>query len=140
MNLKQRVDRTSEVIGRFRDKPFAWNTRGNCIHLAKAQAKVLGVRTPTVPKFATYAGAVKALKATGHDTLETLLDSLLPRIPAARMIVGDIAMLPGQAPFGALVIAAGGQKVIGWHETDLSRMLPIEVTKAEIIAAWAVGR
>lgn len=140
MNLKERVDRTSGVIEAFRVKQFAWETRGNCIHLAKAQAKALGVRTPTVPRFRTYAGAVKALKATGHVSLENLLDSLFPRIPSSRMIVGDIAMLPGLAPFNALVIAAGGQKVIGWHESDLSRMHPIEVRRADIIAAWAVGR
>lgn len=140
MNLNDRVIRTSEVIERFRGKPFAWNTRGNCIHLAKAQAKALGKRTPTVPKFTTYKSAVKALKATGYESLEALLDSLFPRIPSARMIVGDIAMLPGLAPFNALVVAAGGQKVIGWHESDMSRMHPIEVGRAEVIAAWAVGR
>lgn len=140
MNLKERVDRTSEVIERFRGKPFAWNTRGNCIHLAKAQAKALGIRTPAVPKFTTYAGAVKALRSTGHDSLEGLLDTIFPRVPVAKMIVGDIAMLPGREPFGALVIAAGGQKVLGWHESDMSRMHPIEVSRAEIIAAWSVGR
>jgi hypothetical protein len=140
MNLNERVSRTAEVIERFRDKPFAWDTRGNCIHLGKAQAKALKVRTPTVPRFSTYAGAVKALKATGYDSLEALLDSLFPRIAPARLIVGDIAMLPGLAPFNALVIAAGGQKVLGWHEADMSRMLPIEVSKAEFVAAWAVGR
>jgi hypothetical protein len=140
MNLKERADRTTDVIERFRDKPFAWGTRGNCIHLAKAQAKAMGVRTRAVPKFSTYAGAVKALKSTGHNSLEELLDWYFPRIPSAKMIVGDIAMLPGLAPFNALVIAAGGQKVLGWHESDMSRMWPIEVTKAEIVAAWAVGR
>lgn len=140
MNLKQRVDQTSEVIARFRDKPFAWNTRGNCIHLAKAQARALKVRTPTVPRFTTYAGAVKALKATGCETLEELLDRHLRRIPPAMMIVGDIVMVPGQAPFNALAIAAGGNMIVGWHEHDMSRMHPIEVRKAEIIAAWAVGR
>lgn len=139
MNLAERVARTNGVIEQFKGKPFDWKTRGNCIHLAKAQAKALKVRTPTVPRFTTYAGAVKALKATGHESLETLLDSLFLRIPTSRMIVGDIAMLPGRAPFGALVIAAGGQKVIGWHG-DAECLQPVEVNSCDFIAAWAVGR
>lgn len=141
MNLKERADKTNAVISLYRKKPFEWSTRGNCVHLAKAQAKGLGVKgLPSVPRFTTYAGAVKALKRTGFDTLEALMDSLFPRIAPARMIVGDIGMLPGREPFGALVIAAGGAKVLGWHEADLSQMRPIEVSKADFVAAWAIGR
>jgi hypothetical protein len=140
MNLKQRVERTEQVLARFRDKPFAWNSRGNCIHLAKAQARALGVRTPSVPRFSSYSGAVKALKGTGHDTLEALLDTMFRRIPPAKLLVGDLAMVAGVAPFGSLTIACGGAYVLGWHEQDLTRMVPIEIARSEFIAAWAVGR
>ena len=139
MNLAERAKATGAVIERFRDKPFAWDTTGNCIHLMRAQAAALGVNMPVVPRFRSPLGARKALHKTGHKTLEALMDSMFPRIAPARMIVGDVGMVPGEAPFNALVVSVGGGKVVGWHE--LSDVLEvIELSKADYIAAWAVGR
>ncbi|RYD63238.1 MAG: hypothetical protein EOP58_11770 [Sphingomonadales bacterium] len=140
MTLADRARATGTVIERFRDKPFAWDTTGNCIHLSHKQAKALKVKVPTVPKFRTPLGARKALKKMGFDTLEGLMDSMFPRIAPARMIVGDIGMVPGEAPFNALVVSVGGGKVVGWHGADLSRLQNIALSKADFVAAWAVGR
>lgn len=140
MNLADRAKATGTVIDRFRGKPFAWDTSGNCIHLARAQAKALKVKgVPTVPTFRTPLGARKALRKKGFDTMEALMDSLFPRIAPARMIVGDIGMVPGEAPFNALVVSVGGGKVVGWHEaSDVLEV--IKLSKADYVAAWAVGR
>lgn len=139
MNLPERAQATGTVIERFRGKPFAWDTTGNCIHLMRAQAAALGVSMPVVPHFRTQLGARKALVKTGHKTLESWMDAKFPRIAPARMIVGDVGMVPGDAPFNALVVSVGGGKVVGWHE--LSDVLEvIRIDKGDYIAAWAIGR
>lgn len=140
MKLHARALATSAVIDRFQPKPFSWKTRGNCAHLAVAQARAMGARLPSVPRFESHAGAVRALRRMGFDTLEALLDRHLRRIPPAMLIVGDLAMLPGAAPFGALTVATGGAHLIGWHEADLSKMHSFAISKTDIVAAWAVGR
>lgn len=134
MNLAERVAATEKVVARFRDRPFEWGKERTCIHLARAQMRALGHKPPTVPRFRSALTATRALKATGHDTLEGLLDSLLPRIAPAEMWVGDLALMEGEPPFHAIVIAAGG-KVLGYHEDTPERgIVPIEVES--FIGAW----
>lgn len=140
MNLSERAKATGAVIERFREKPFAWNTSGNCVHLMRAQAAALGVSMPVVPRFRSPMGAQKALRKTGFKTLEEWMDGHFRRIAPARMIVGDIGMVPGEAPFNALVVAVGGSEVVGWHGADTSRLQNIALSKADFIAAWAIGR
>lgn len=72
-----------------------------------------------IPDFRSPAGARTALKATGHSTLEALLDSLFPRIAPAAMWVGDLALMQGGGAFDAIVICAGG-KMIGYHDDHLA--------------------
>jgi hypothetical protein len=137
-SLHSRAALTEKVVARFRDKPFDWTKAATCIHLARAQVAAFGHRPPPVPKFRSALSAKKALKARGFDSLEAMLDTLLPRIPPAAMLVGDLALLPGEEGMDTLVIAAGGGMVLGWHGDDASRMRPIIVTGADIIAAWRV--
>jgi hypothetical protein len=115
MNLAERVSATETVIARYRAKPFDWATTGTCIHLARMQMVAMGHKAPSVPAFRSAIGAGKALKRAGFDSLERLLDSLLPRIAPASMLVGDLALMEGEPPFDAIVIAAG-HKVFGFHE------------------------
>lgn len=115
MNLAERVAATETVIARYRRKPFDWTTTGTCIHLARAQMIAMGHKAPTVPAFRSAIGAGKAMKKAGYASLENLLDTLLPRIAPAAMLVGDLALMEGEPPFDAIVIAAG-HKVFGFHE------------------------
>lgn len=118
-DLAQRVDATEKVVARFRGRPFDWRDRRTCIHLARAQARALGHRPPAIPDFRSALGAKTALKATGHPTLEALLDSLFPRIAPAAMWVGDLALMEGGDGFDAIVICAGS-KMIGYHDDHLA--------------------
>lgn len=140
LDLAERAAATGRVVTRFRDRPFSWRDRATCLHLVRAQMRALGHRPPRIPDFRSPIGARRALQARGQDSVQALLDSLLPRIAPAAMIVGDIALLPGEPPFEAAVIAAGGQKVFGWHGEDLSRLVPIEIGRGDLISAYAVGR
>lgn len=134
MNLVERVAATEAVIARYRAKPFDWATRATCIHLARAQARAMGHKPPSIPDFRSPLGARTALRSTGHETLEALLDSLFVRIAPAAMLVGDLALLEGEPPFDAIVINAGGA-AFGWHEETPGRgIMPVKVERFK--AAW----
>lgn len=137
MNLAERVAATETVIARYRNKPFDWGTTGTCIHLARMQMIAMGHKAPSVPAFRSAIGAGKALKKAGFDTLADLLDTLLPRIPPAAMLVGDLAIMPGGSGFDAVVIGAGG-KVIGYHDDYLDRGVVNVIPEgpAPFIGAW----
>jgi hypothetical protein len=130
---------TTAVIERFRNKEFSWKTQGNCIHLARAQAAAMGHKVPIVPQFRSAFGAAKALKATGHNSVISLLDSMLPRIVPAMAVIGDIvALATDERPVGgvtleALAIHSGTNKLLGWRD-GASGIVAVEVT--EYLAAW----
>lgn len=136
--LHERALRTTSVLERFRDKPFSWSTTANCIHLGRAQLVAFGYAPPPVPLFRTPIGAKRALLKRGFATMGVLLDSMLPPIPPAAMLLGDLALLPGLAPFQALGIYDGHGSVMCWHDIDLSRMLAIAVGKADVLRAWRI--
>lgn len=136
LNPVERRDATASVAAIFRGVPMDFSKEATCLHLIRRQLIGFGYSPPEIPPFKTHRGAVRALHKTGHRTLESLIDTLLPRIAPARMRVGDIAMLPGEAPFGALVISAGG-KVLGWHgegELGLVNIIP----EVPYVAAWGL--
>lgn len=140
LDLAARAAATERVVARYRTRAFDWRDRATCVHLARAQMRALGLTPPPIPDFRSPTGARTALKRAGFDTLEALLDSMLPRIAPLAMIVGDIGLLPGDGPFQAAVIAAGGTKVFGWHDADLSRLHPVAVSVLDFDACYAVGR
>lgn len=92
----------------------------------------MGHKPPAIPDFRSARGGLTALRATGHDTLEALLDSMFQRVAPAAMLVGDLGLMDGEPPFDALVIGAGG-KVFGYHE-DAEGLAPI--AEPIIKAAW----
>lgn len=97
----------------------------------------MGHRPPAIPDFRSALGAKTALKATGHATLEALLDSLFPRIAPATMWVGDLALMEGGDGFDAIVICAGG-KMIGYHDDHLADGIVnlMGVSERPFIGAW----
>lgn len=137
LDLEQRRARTEKVVDRFRNRPFSWTGRRTCIHLARAQMRAMRHTVPTMPELRSALSAKRALLATGHSDLISLLDSLLPRIAPAEMLVGDLAAMEGGGAFDAIVIYAGG-KVLGFHDDVLERgLVPIEpIGPQPFKAAW----
>nr|WP_232307502.1 hypothetical protein [Sphingobium chungbukense] len=66
--------------------------------------------------------------------MTALLDSLLPRIAPAEMLVGDIAILPGDEGMEGIVISAGG-KLIGYNEDAPDGVKPL-MALVPLPAAW----
>ena len=77
-----------------------------------------------------------ALKKTGHDSLESLLDAMLPRIAPLAMVVGDLALVPGAGPFDALAISAGGTLLM-YHE-QAEGLANVKDALPQVKAAWRV--
>lgn len=136
-DLEARRVATEKVVARFRARPFSWTGRRTCIHLARAQMVALGHRPPKLPDLRSARAARRALVATGHPDLISLLDGVVPRIAPAEMLIGDLALMEGDALFDALVLSAGG-KVLGYHGDDLARgLVPIQpIGPQPFKAAW----
>lgn len=133
--LVRRAEATRNTLARYRRKPFDWSERATCIHMARYHLRQMGHRPPPIPDFRSALGARQALGKAGFDSVTALLDSLLPRIAPAAMLVGDLAVLEGIEGLDSVVINAGG-KVLGWHEAADDGVKPL--IAREIKAAWRV--
>jgi hypothetical protein len=134
-DIERRALATQATERRFRDRPFDWSKAATCIHLVRFHAAQLGHQLPVVPKFRTPLSAMKALKATGHDSLPALMDAYFDRVPPAFLRVGDMLALPGDGGFHSLVIKGSQHKYLGWHEdAEGCTIMEIDVTAAD--GAW----
>lgn len=134
-HMFDRVAALQKTADKFRGKPFVWG-RSDCYKLVRAHLRNMGHRAPAGQRYKSALGARRALTMTGHPTLEALIDSLLPRIAPAEMLPGDIALLPGEAPFDALAICVG-RKLMCWRE-DADELVMLSVEGGAIKAAWRV--
>jgi hypothetical protein len=133
IDLNARADATRRTAAKYRAKPFSWANRATCIHLARTQLRNLGHMPPPIPDFRSALGARRALLRAGFSSVSDLLDSLLPRISPARMLVGDLAVIEGDEGFDGIVVSAGG-KMLGWNEADASGLRILVVR--EYLGAW----
>lgn len=126
----RRAEAVAAVQAKFRKAIASWDGP-HCIPLARALLVELGHNPPQMPCYRSALGARRALKKMGFESVEALLDSFLPRIAPAQMRVGDLAAMPGDEDFPALVICAG-RKVIGFHEEQpgLVNIEPLTFTGA----------
>ena len=131
----ERMSALQKTADKYRGRAFAWGET-DCVKMARSHLRNMGHRPPKMPAYRSAIGARRALASTGHDTLEALIDSLLPRIAPAEMLAGDLALLPGEAPFDALAICVG-RKLMCWRE-DVDEMVMLSVRGDEIKAAWRV--
>jgi hypothetical protein len=120
---------------RFENRPFDWRRSATCIHLLRFHARQMGHNVPTVPRFRSALTARRALEDMGHDGLASLMDAHFERIPPAFCRVGDVMALPGDSAFDALVVRAGVNKWIGWHQ-DAEGCTVVSADMCAAIGAW----
>lgn len=119
IEMIRRQQAAQATVDRFKGQPWQLG-KNDCVRMAAFVLRRMGHR-PQLGKAGSYttgAGALRALKRAGHDTLAGALDALgLARIPPAAALPGDIVMIPGEAPLdGALTVAMGNGRVLGYHE------------------------
>lgn len=99
--------------------------------------RALGHKPPPLPDFRSAIGARTALRKTGHASLEALLDAMLPRIAPAAMLVGDLALVPGEPPFDAALGVWAGDTLLMYHE-EADALANVKDAMPQIVAAWRV--
>jgi hypothetical protein len=136
--LERRARATQKLLDDWKDRPFDWKTQSHCLRLVVEHLRRMGYKPPLsrAGSFKSALAAKGALKRAKVKTLAEAVDLMgLPRIPPAAALVGDIIELPGEAPFGALTVAVGNNRVLGWH-ADADGAVVMQ--PVEYIAAWRV--
>ncbi len=113
IDLERRRIAAQETLNAWRGRTFDWDG-SSCAHLAYDHLTNMGRDLPTMPKFTTATGAVRALKERGWGTVEAMLNDLLEPIAPAQMLVGDIGVIDGQDGLESIVISTGF-KMMAWH-------------------------
>jgi hypothetical protein len=136
-DLLRRKEATEATLARYRGKVFDWSKGITCVHLARCQMRKMGHKPPTLPRFRSMLGAKQALQERGWNTVEDMLDSMLPRIAPSRMLLGDLAVAPSGEGLGSIMVCAGPHKLLGWRE-DAPELIILDVKLNELSGAWRV--
>jgi hypothetical protein len=137
-DLIRRQAAMAKTMAKYRAAPFAWGG-AHCIPMLRSHLVAMGhKRLPKLPSYSSALGARRALREVGFDSVAGLLDSLLPRIPVARALIGDVILMGGtgedeERGLDAVTLATGGGKVAGWHQ-DAQGMVVID--PLHIKGAW----
>jgi hypothetical protein len=135
--LLTRKDATEKTMARYRRKAFDWSKGITCVHMARSHMRNMGHRPPGLPRFRSAFAAKQALTARGWTSVDDMLDSLLPRIAPAQMLLGDLATLPSEEGLGSIMVCAGPHKLLGWRE-DAPELVVLDVQLDELSGAWRV--
>ena len=131
IDLETRRVATEATLAKYRQRPLDY-VRADCVRMVRYHLLQLGHRPPSMPRYRSPIGARRAYLQAGG--LVAAFDAILPRIPHARMMLGDIAVLGGDEDMDAAVICVG-HKVFGWHEDS---DVPENLVPLQIKAAWRV--
>ena len=124
------------VVDRFKGVPFKYG-RNDCARLAAMALRLMGHRSPMAKAgiYHSAVGAVRAMRRLGFDDLVAAIDSVgLARIAPAAALAGDLILIPGEGAFGgALVMAVGNGRVLGYHEDCVGAEV---LHPVEYLTAW----
>lgn len=135
MNLVERRDVTQATMAHFLLKPFSWVKAATCLHMIRRHVRAMGKPVPTMPRFRSALTARAAMQARGWRSLAEVMDAVLPRILPAEIIIGDVVELPSDSDvFGALCIALGNGRVMGYFEGQAG--LAVMQPTTPPITAW----
>lgn len=133
----RRQEATQATLDKFKGKAFSWQG-ATCAHLLRYHLRMMGHKPPAIPAFRSPISARTAMKKLGGDNIADVLRAIgMPEIPPAMMMLGDVAVLPGDdGIFDAITINAG-VKLMGWHP-DAEGLVVMDVEPAAVIAAFRV--
>lgn len=134
--IEKRVAAAQATLDRFKDRPFNWGD-ADCGLMIAFHLRQLGIR-PKLAKAGSWTSPLSArrsLRRLGAETMPQWADSRFKRIPPAAALVGDLIELPGDHELGALTIAMGNGRVLGFHEAAIGAAV---LQPVEFVAAWRV--
>ncbi|KTW00454.1 DUF6950 family protein [Sphingomonas sanguinis] len=133
----RRTNAAQATLEQWRTRPMRLGT-SDCVRMTASHLRRLGheVRLPASGSYRTIRSALKALENRGYESLAEALDAMgLERIAPAAAIVGDVLMLPAEDKLGALVVALGNGRVVGYHEEVVGAAV---LQPLDYVAAWRV--
>jgi len=136
-DLIRRQRALEATLAKFRGRVFDWRAGHTCAHLAKFHMRRMGHKGVKVPQFQSALGARRALHAMGANDMREALGMLLPEIPPAMMLPGDLCTTDSADGFGAVLVCVGPHKLLGWHE-DADGMVVIDFDMAAVTGAFRV--
>lgn len=107
------------------------------MHMARFHLRAMGHTPPKMPRIASALGAKRALGRHGWNSVEDMLDSMLPRVAPLQMRLGDLAAGPGLDGMGALFVCVPPFKLLGWHE-DAEEAVVIDFNRDALTGCWKV--
>lgn len=125
------------TMARYRDQPFAWGSV-DCAKIAGFHLTQMGyaIRIAKAGSYKTPLGARRALRRLGYATLGQMADDIgLTPIAPARMLLGDLAEIPGDNPIGTICLYAGNGNLFGFHQDHPSL---VTLQPQQILRAWSV--
>ncbi|WP_408585905.1 DUF6950 family protein [Novosphingobium sp.] len=135
MDLIRRQEALGHTLAKYRGKQFDWSRGHTCVHMARFHLRKLGHKVPKLPPLRSALGARRALDANGWADVREMLGSLLPEIPPATMLPGDLVTADSEDGFGGILICAGPHKLLGWHE-DAPGMVVIDFDVSAVTGAY----
>jgi hypothetical protein len=148
-DLIRRQEALDATRARFKGKPLILG-KYDCIKVVRFHLVKMGHKgLPSTGRYTNAVGARRALadaieKVTGKrpkkPTFEQLADALLPRIPPAAMLPGDIALVQedpeGGVGLGGAMVVFLGRKHMNWHPS-VEWLADIEhKIEQPFLAAW----
>jgi len=130
-DLERRQVALDKTVGKYRERQVNF-VAADCVRMTRFHLLQMGHKPPRLPQYRSMLGARRALERAGG--LVAVFDSILPRIAPARMLPGDIAVLPGEGG-DAAVIYQCFDKFIGCHQ-DEAKIVNLVVDLGVLTAAW----
>ncbi|KGJ19303.1 DUF6950 family protein [Paracoccus sanguinis] len=109
MRLYNWEARLSSYLVRVAREGFGWG-RHDCALFAAGGVEAVTGRDPAAPwrgRYATRREGMRLIRAAGHADHVAAAAALLPEVPAAMVLPGDLAVLPGVDGQPALGIVQG---------------------------------
>jgi hypothetical protein len=136
--LERRRVATQATLDKFKGQSFDWSEGRHCVKLAHFHLRQMGRKPPTLPRIRSALAAKKEMKARGWSSVSEMLDTMLVRIPPAMMLLGDIAVTPGDQGFESVVINLGGRDFLGWLPDGSEVAAMTNCGMDDLTGAWRV--
>jgi hypothetical protein len=137
-DLLRRKRATEATLAKYRPLAFDWKKGVTCVHMARFHLLKMGHKVETLPRMRGPIGAKRALAERGWSDVAAMLDAQpgLTRIAPAMMLVGDLAVFPGDEGFDLITVCAGRHKLLGWHQDYWKGLIEVEAPLDMAIGAW----
>lgn len=136
--MQRRMDALEAVRERFEGKPFRLGTN-DCGQMVRRLLREMGHPSlPNPKRYSTPLGARRELKRLGFDSLEAMMDALLPRIAPAAMLAGDVGLVAGEPESGGeTLVVSLGRKFWGWNPDGERDVMSVQEPQGDVISiAW----